>query len=82
MKLTIELELDKREQQQILQNSIERVMNNAMSIGEAVEQHMKLDNLREDASILWQDCEELKPLNRKLWCAVQDAIFRANHPGA
>lgn len=75
MKVQIELELTERELRLLLQNSLERVMNNAIYVGTTVEDHTK-GHISERASTLWQDCEELKPLTVKLWCTAQEAVRR------
>jgi hypothetical protein len=31
--------------------------------------------MRENGSSLWQDCDMLKPVLRKIWNAVSEAVF-------
>lgn len=64
------------EEKLILQSSIERVFNNAIFIGHIGESDLKEEEQRERASILWQDCEELKWVARKLWEREKDNIFK------
>lgn len=59
---------------QLLQNSIERVLNNAIEIGGWGETGVVPRSVREDASILWQDCTELKPLVCQIWTRVQEDV--------
>ena len=77
MQIQITLDLDDKEMALISSVSIERVMNNAINIGAVGSKVFKLEAYKTDASTLWQDCEELKPITRKLWGAVQNQIFRA-----
>lgn len=78
MKITLTLELTEAEARQVLDNSIERVMNNAIHVGSAAQGCIYLsEGLRENASTLWQDCEELKPITYKLWENVRNALFIA-----
>lgn len=76
--VTLELELDHAEQTRLLQNSIERVMNNAIQVGQHAQDPGDNDDSKaqfsEQGSILWQDCQELKPLVNKIWWAVQEAV--------
>lgn len=72
--VTLELELTYKDIMRIRQNSIERVLNNAIFIGGEVE-HSKNPDLSERGSILWQDCEELKPTVDKLWNRTRNALF-------
>lgn len=71
-KITIELELDLGEQQMLLQTSLERVLNNAIFVGSKAERAK--GDLGERASTLWQDCEMLLPLTRKVWGAAAEAL--------
>jgi hypothetical protein len=77
LKLTIELELTDGEARFVSISSIERVLNNALNIGALAEAHLPQEVDRIDASNLWQDAEELKPVTVKIWHAVHDAIFKA-----
>jgi hypothetical protein len=77
MKFKIEVELSEADQRRVMENSIARVLNNAIFVGKQVETSED-EELAERASILWQDCEELISLTRNLWEAVRDAIFKAN----
>ena len=77
MKITLTISLSDAEQHLIGSNSIERIFNNAIRVGSAVESHPN-PSLSEDASTLWQDCEELKPITTKLWNEVRNAIFLAS----
>lgn len=72
MKITITLDLDDAEQNTLLQYSIERVLNNAIYVGGQVE--LAKGGLGERASTLWQDCEDLLPLTRKIWGAAAEAL--------
>lgn len=80
MKVTITLELSEVDQIHIRQNSIERVMNNAIFVGGKVER-VKDESLAERASTLWQDCEELKSVTSRLWNAAREAIYTAKLEG-
>jgi hypothetical protein len=75
MKLIIEMELTEQEANYILSCSIERVMNNAINIGSKGEKELKLERDRENASVLWQDCEDAKPVTTKMWNTVRNAVF-------
>ena len=78
MKLTVTIDLTKLEEAQLGQNSIERVLNNAIFVGGEVDEAGEVtvpEDMAERASILWQDCEELKPLVCKIWAALQNARF-------
>lgn len=76
--VVVELELTDAEQMRLLENSIERVMNNAIRVGTWAEKpgNTRLKRLQEDGSVLWQDCEELKPLVCKFWSAISEAVRR------
>ncbi len=75
MKITIELDLSIPEARHLLSNSLERVMNNAIFVGNKTESVKEASDvgLAERASTLWQDCEALKPLADKLWRTAQEA---------
>jgi hypothetical protein len=77
-KILIEIDLDKTEMAQICQNSIERLMNNAITVGEFIQSHTAATHpqMSDRGSTLWQDCEELKALNTKLWDVVRNEIFK------
>lgn len=75
MKLTIEIELEESEANQIRQNSIERVLNTASEVGGLGERFFKRDQDRQLASTSWQDCDDLKPVVVKIWGAVSNAVF-------
>jgi hypothetical protein len=76
MKLLVEIELNKDEPMLIRTCSIERVMNNAIKVGSYVQNHDKSSEaMRENGSSLWQDCDMLKPVLRKIWNAVSEAVF-------
>jgi hypothetical protein len=77
MKITIEIDLTEKQEVQIRQNSIERVLNNAISVGSRTENSGVSTGLREDASTLWQDAEDLKYVTTYIWNAVRDGIFKA-----
>jgi hypothetical protein len=73
------LTLDEQEYRALLQNSIERVMNNAISVGNELQYFHQVgavptETPAELASTLWQDCDELKPLVVKIWGAVQQSV--------
>jgi hypothetical protein len=74
--VSAELALDKAERKYLLDNAVERVMNNAMRIGKIGASALP-PAYREDASVLWQDCTELKPIINKIWWAIQEAVRRA-----
>jgi hypothetical protein len=76
MKIKIEIEVTDAEQKALLQNSIERVLNNAIDVGSAVEQKgaRVSQDIRDRASTLWQDCEELKPIVSKVWWAAANEV--------
>jgi len=74
-KLTIEIEMSSENIRRLRENSILRVMNNAIFVGEKGEQKFQSDDLRERASTLWQDCEELKLIVNDLWRSAQNAAF-------
>jgi accessory colonization factor AcfC len=69
-------ELTKREEDQLLQNSIERVINNSM---DRAYKHYD-DPKDEDASINYDDWEELKPLVNKLWDKARNEVFLKRNP--
>lgn len=71
MKVVLELELSDTEVLVFRQNSIERVFHNAIWVGQRFEQQ----DPTERASILWQDCEELKPIVTHLWNSIRNATF-------
>jgi hypothetical protein len=76
MRVTITLELSKQAEHSLLQNSIERVMNNAIYVGRKAERSWRQDETSaERASILHQDCEELKPLVCALWNAARESLM-------
>lgn len=79
MKLTIEIELKESEANQILLNSIERVLNTASEVGGLGERFFKRDRDRELASTSWQDCDDLKPVVVKIWNVVSNAVFLERH---
>lgn len=72
---TLTMTLSKEEYTKVLQNSIERVMNTAIELGGAAENGETNEHLKELGSTSWQDCEELKSTNTKLWNEVRNAIF-------
>lgn len=72
-KFTITVELDDADQLYLLQNAIERGINNAIWVGRRVEKKTAGD-MSERASTLWQDFEEVKPLLCKIWGATQEAV--------
>ena len=74
MKLTIEVEISDKDRIQVLQNSLERVMNNAIFVGQCCEK-IKNSMVAERSSTLWQDCEELKDLTCKLWDALRNKVY-------
>jgi hypothetical protein len=74
-KFTFTVDLDENDKLRLLQNSIERVMNNAIWVGGEAQNELKGD-ASERGSTLWQDCEELKPLTCKIWGAAQEAVRR------
>jgi hypothetical protein len=75
MKIIIEIELNELEARQIKVNSIERVMNNAIRVGSAGSHELKKGSERECASILFEDCCDLKQITTKLWNYARNAIF-------
>jgi hypothetical protein len=75
-KISVELDLSVFEQIRICRNSLERVLNNAVRVGEAAQDKLSGSD-SEFGSTLWQDAEELKPVATKIWNAVQDAIRRS-----
>lgn len=68
-------ELTAREKAQILQNSIERVINTSIQLAEKAVESQN-GRLRELGDTNFQDWEELKTLVVKLWDRERDAIFR------
>lgn len=76
MKLTIEVEIPDRDAQAMLGWSIERVLNNAINIGTLAQTRLERSIDCNDASTLWQDAEEIKPLTVRIWGATQEAIRR------
>lgn len=86
MKITVEFDIADEDADRILQNSIERVFNNGIKIGKTVEslapfkgkdsEPAFLEGMVEDASILWQDMEDLKQINRQMWDRVRNEIFK------
>lgn len=75
--ITLTITLTPKEINDITENSMERVMNNAIDVGGYVERESKSDGYAERGSTLWQDCEDLKWTVNKLWNQTRDAIFRA-----
>jgi hypothetical protein len=76
MKIIIEIELNELEVKRIQTNSIERVMNNAIRIGRVGSDQLTKSGDREDASILSEDCEDLKWTVVQLWNAARNEIFK------
>jgi hypothetical protein len=75
MIIKFEVELTEAEALQLTTNSIERVMNNAIHVGAVFERGGRSrEGDRERASTLWQDCEELLPVMRKLWWDAANAV--------
>lgn len=66
--------LTKREENQILQNSVERMINTSIQLAQHLEDS-KDERIKELASISWQDWEELKQLIVKLWNRERNDIF-------
>ena len=60
----------------VMQNSLERVLNNAIDCGNELEKHGTGDFIKESGSTLWQDCEELKPFLVKLWGLIQQESWK------
>lgn len=77
MKITVEIELTAFQMGLIRGNSLERVLNNAIYVGGAGEHELKNESDREAASILWQDCSDMKPTLMTIWHAVSNAVFIA-----
>jgi hypothetical protein len=76
MKITIELELNKDEPLLIRTCSIERVLNNAIEVGSYVQNLSRArDDMAQNGSTLWQDCDMVKPVLRKIWGAISEAVF-------
>jgi hypothetical protein len=83
-KILVELDLTPAEAKMLAQNSVERVLNNAIRVGGWVEEHLdggpkmsdEEQTMAESGSTLWQDCEELKPLVVKIWWAVHEEVFK------
>jgi hypothetical protein len=76
MRFTIVVSLSENEAQTFRQNSLERVLNNAIHCGQLGETRFKNQLDREKASTLWQDVEEVKPLLDGIWKSVQNEIFK------
>ena len=74
--ITVTLVLSQREQAHILQNSIERVLNNAIFVGEKA-CASKDEATSERGFTLFQDCEDLKEITTKLWNSARNEIFKA-----
>jgi hypothetical protein len=68
--MNIELELTTREENQLLQNSIERVINTSMDIAN------KFYSEHPDAPVNHEDWEELKVLTNKLWNSARNEVFK------
>lgn len=81
MKVTLEIELSESQVAQLLSNSIERVMNNAIYVGANGELAFRKQVARERASTLWQDCEELKPLVCEIWSGLSEATRKELYRG-
>lgn len=75
MKITIELELSKREEMQLRQNCVQRMIQTAIRVGEEVERGEINQMTRELASTSHQDWDELGNLVDKIWRTVQNAIW-------
>jgi hypothetical protein len=76
MKLLVEIELSKDEPMLIRTCSVERVLNNAIEVGTYVQNLGRArEDMQENGSILWQDCDMLKPVLRKIWNTVSEAVF-------
>lgn len=59
----------------LLQNSIERFLNNAIEVGKLIEKRPhSISPLSELASTMYQDAEDLKPVVCKVWNLIQEAI--------
>jgi accessory colonization factor AcfC len=69
-------ELTKREEDAILQNSVERVINNSMD--RALKNYNNPKD--EDAGINYEDWEELKPIVTKLWNKARNEVFLKRNP--
>lgn len=69
------LELTKREEDQLLQNSIKRVINTSMKALK-VHAHSLACPTAEHASIAYHDWEELKTIVDKLWNDARNEVFR------
>lgn len=75
VEITLKVTLTYAEQLQLLQNSVERVLNNAIAVGSAVQDAAVVDShIRERGSTLWQDAEELLPVVRKLWWEAANQV--------
>lgn len=74
-RVIIEINLSYADLRRLNENSLERVLHNAGRVGAGVERAACSDSLKEQASTLWQDAEELTPLASRLWCAAQNAAL-------
>ena len=76
MKITVEIELNKDEPMLIRTCSVERVLNNAIEVGTYVQNLGRArEDMQENGSTLWQDCDMLKPVLRNIWNTVSEAVF-------
>lgn len=75
MKITIELELTDADVCKLRQNSLERVMNTAITVGDWAERHGS-DLISEYGSDLQQDARELKRLATQLWFAAREGTLK------
>ena len=67
VKITFEMELSKEEEVQLRENSLERILNNAVAVCHG----------GGDKGVLELDIDELKPIIRRVWCNAQEALFKA-----
>jgi hypothetical protein len=70
--------LTKQEERYIATNSVERMINTAIRLGEFCQNNPKLvgEEMSELGSINWQDFQDLKEVMCKLWNERRNDIFK------
>lgn len=78
MKVTIEIDVEPQDVQRVLEFSLQRVINNAISVGLEIQdlRESPSDEVRLNASILWQDCRDLRDILSYVWAAFQEGVRR------
>lgn len=75
MKLRIVVELSERDAKKVAANSLERVLNMAHRVAEAMVHRVGVAIAKEEAPILLDDLEDLKSIAGQIWYCASSAIL-------